>query len=149
VRQLERPPSERYAAVDDNARSDATPPQIARAIVLAFLAAIVGGLAIAVGGGILTITAGLLVVAAVVGWIVGAVFTMALGPTPAGGRGIRRSFAAVIALLGVALGQVGLWLIAREEGGTLAMGDYLAEVFGALVPAEFALAAAVAWWRTG
>jgi len=83
------------------------------------------------------------------GWIVGAVFTIALGPTPAGGRGIRRSFAAVIALLGVALGQVGLWLIAREEGGTLAMGDYLTEVFGALVPAEFALAAALAWWRTG
>ena len=89
----------------------------------------------------------MLVVAAVVGWVVGAVFTIALGPTPAGGRTIRRSLAAVIALLGVALGQVGLWLIARQEGGTLAIGDYLAEVFGLLVPAEFALAAAFAWWR--
>ena len=100
-----------------------------------------------VQNGILTITAGLLVVAAVVGWVVGAVFTIALGPTPAGGRTIRRSLAAVIALLGVALGQVGLWLIAREEGGTLAIGDYLAEVFGLLVPAELAIAAVVAWWR--
>ena len=145
--QLERPPSERYATADDTATADAAPPPMVRAIVIAFLAAIVGGLAIAIGGGILTITAGLLVVAAVLGWVVGAVFTMALGPTPPGGRAIRRSFAAVIAVLGVALGQVGLWLIAREEGGTLAIGDYLAEVFGLLVPAEFAIAAVVAWWR--
>ena len=27
--------------------------------------------------------------------------------------------------------------------------DYLAEVFGFLVPAEFVLAAAIAWWRAG
>jgi hypothetical protein len=134
-------------AADDIATADVAPPPVARAIVVAFLAAIVGGVAIAVGGGILTITAGLLVVAAVVGWVVGAVFTLALGPTPPGGRAIRRSFAAVIAVLGVVLGQVGLWLIAREEGGTLAIGDYLAEVFGWLVAAEIALAAAFAWWR--
>jgi hypothetical protein len=118
-----------------------------RAIVVAFIAAIGGGIAIAVAGGILTITAGLLVLAAVVGWVVGAVFSLALGPTPPGGRAIRRSFAAIIALLGVVLGQVGLWLIAREEGGTLGVVDYLAEVFGFLVPAELALAAAFAWWR--
>ena len=36
--------------------------------------------------------------------------------------------------IGVALGQVGLWLLGREEGGVLSLIDYLAEVFGFLVP---------------
>jgi hypothetical protein len=149
ARQLERPPSERYAASElPDPPEEATPP-LARAIVAAFLAAIAGGVAIAVAGGILTMTAGLLIVAGVVGWVVAVVFGLALEPTPSGGRGIRRSITAVIALVGVTLGQVGLWLIAREEGGTLGVIDYLAEVFGFLVPVELALAAMIAWWRTG
>lgn len=151
---LDRPPSERYAATQapatpaDPTPAGATPP-ISRAIVAAFLAAIAGGMALAVAGGILTITAGLLVIAVVVGWVVAVVFTVSVAPAGQGGRGVRRSLAAVIALLGVALGQVGLWLIARNEGGTLGVIDYLGEVFGLLVPAQLALASAVAWWRTG
>jgi hypothetical protein len=61
----------------------------------------------------------------------------------------RRSLAGLIALAGVALGQVGIWLIARSEGGTLGLLDYLAEAFGLLVPAELLLAAVIAWWRAG
>ncbi len=51
-------------------------------------------------------------------------------------------------MTGVALGQVGLWLLGREEGGVLSLIDYLAEVFGFLVPLQFVIAALIAWWQT-
>ena len=122
-------------------------PPFARGIAAAFAAAIAGAIAIAVGGGLLTITAGLLVVAAIVGWVVAVALTLGAGPATDAGRRRRRWIAAVIALSGVALGQVGLWLIARGEGGTLGPIDYLAETFGVLVPAQVLIAATVAWWR--
>ena len=53
--------------------------------------------------------------------------------------------AIVLALGGVALGQAGVWLLGREEGGVLGLTDYLGEVFGILVPAQFAVAAVAAW----
>lgn len=147
ARALDHAPSDRYRGIEA-AEEDARPsPPIARAIVFALLAAIVGGIAIAVAGGQLTITAGLLVIAAVLGWLVAIVLTIGLGTNPSMRPSVRRATAAIVAVFGVALGQVGLWLIAREEGGVLAPLDYLADVFGFLVPAEFALAAAVAWWR--
>ena len=59
----------------------------------------------------------------------------------------RPAIAAVLAGLGVALGQVGLWLYARTEGGVLPLIDYLGQTFGALVPLELLVAVAVAWWR--
>ena len=55
--------------------------------------------------------------------------------------------AAGLAALGVVLGQVGLWLFARTEGGVLPLVDYLGQTFGPLVPLEVLLAAGVAWWR--
>jgi hypothetical protein len=54
----------------------------------------------------------------------------------------------LLAAGGVALGQVGLWLLARQEGGVLSLADYLAETFGFLVPAQFLAAAGAAWWRS-
>lgn len=111
------------------------------------MAAIAGAIVIAVGGGLVTITAGLLVVAAIVGWVVAVALMLGAGVVPGIDRGGRRWTAAVIAVAGVALGQVGLWLIARGEGGTLGVIDYLGETFGVLVPAELLIAAAVAWWR--
>ena len=59
----------------------------------------------------------------------------------------RPWIAAALAALGVVLGQIGLWLFARAEGGVLAPIDYLGQTFGPLVPVEVLLAAAVAWWR--
>jgi hypothetical protein len=47
----------------------------------------------------------------------------------------------------VGLGQIGLWLYARTEGGVLSLPDYLAQVFGGLVPLAFLVAIATAWWR--
>jgi hypothetical protein len=87
-------------------------------------------------------TAGLVVIAALVGWAVAVSLR-------AGDGGFSRSqrtvIAIVLALLGVALGQVGLWLLGREEGGVLTPVDYLAEVFGFLVPFQLGVAAVAAW----
>ena len=150
-RTLERPPSERYREAEavETAEEATSSPPTARAVAFAVLAAIGGAVAIAIAGEILKITAGLVVVAGVLGWVVAAVLASALADNPSLGRGGRRVMAVMIALLGVGLGQVGLWLIARNEGGVLSFIDYLAEVFGFLVPAELALAAVVAWWRAG
>jgi hypothetical protein len=108
------------------------------------LVTIVGALAITVAGGILTITAGLLVIAAAVGWAVGLAFRLGVGT--AFDRSVRIRWSIVIALVGIALGQLGLWLLARQEGGVMALTDYLGEVFGVLVPLESLFAVAGAWW---
>ena len=142
---LERPPSDRYQPPE---QADAPPEErrsTAGGLVAAVVAGIVGAVVIAVGGGLLTFTAGLLVIAGVLGWIIAIALNLGAG-SPAD-RGRRRWTAALIALAAVALGQVGLWLIARGEGGTLGLVDYLTEVFGVLVPAELLIAAAIAWWR--
>ena len=149
ARTLDHAPSDRYREDEPPQDDVAPPPPVARAIVFALLTAVVGSIAIAIAGGRLTITAGLLVIAAVLGYVVAVVLTTALGTNRSVGPNGRRGTAAAIALLSVALGQLGLWLIARNEGGVLAPIDYLADVFGLLVPAEFALAGAVAWWRAG
>lgn len=149
ARTLDHAPSDRYRETEATEEATGPSPPVARAIVFALLAAIAGGIAIAIAGGRLTITAGLLVIAGVLGWVIAVVLTLGLGTNRSMGPRARRVTAATVAVLGVALGQVGLWLIAREEGGVLAPIDYLADVFGFLVPAEFAVAAAVAWWRAG
>jgi hypothetical protein len=90
----------------------------------------------------LAISAGLLVVAAATGWAV------AVG-LRVGGRshlvpGRRRQLALVLATAAVILGQLGLWLFARYEGGILGPVDYLAETFGLLIPLQLAVAWIVA-----
>jgi hypothetical protein len=144
-RQLERPPSERYQEAEPVPADDAgRSPRWGTAA--AVLTALVGAVAISIAGGKLTLTAGLLVIAGVLAWLVAGLVSM--GADPTSGRTGRRSVATVLALGGVALGQVGLWLIGRQEGGTLGLVDYLAEVFGFLVPLQLALAGTIAWWRT-
>jgi len=138
---LDRPPSDRY-------RAEAPPPaegSLARALVFGAVAAVVGALAVTVAGGLAAITAGLLVIAAVVGWATAvAVVIGAGGGTPTSTRAMG---AAALAVAGIGLGQVGLWLLGREEGGVLSLFDYLGEVFGFLVPLELGIAGVVAWWR--
>jgi hypothetical protein len=157
-RRLDRPPSDRYRVtgqpgvpVEGGEPAGGGEPSGAgqgsptRALVTAIAAAAGGGLVITVAGGLLTMTAGLVVIAAVLGWVVGAL--VGLGGSASPQRQRRRVLAAGVAIGGVALGQAGLWLVARQEGGTLDPVAYLAEVFGALVPLEVALAAGFAWWR--
>ncbi|HEV8282606.1 MAG TPA: hypothetical protein VGQ02_12145 [Candidatus Limnocylindrales bacterium] len=142
-RRLARPPSERYRAVEEPATPVGTR---ARGITWGMATAILGAAAITVAGGLLAITAGLLVIAGVVGWAVALAVVNAGGASPGGAR--RVGTAITLALTGVALGQLGLWLLARQEGGVLSPLDYLAEVFGILVPLELAIAGLVAWWRS-
>lgn len=111
------------------------------AIPLAGLLAVGGAVAITLAGGILAMTAGLVVIAVAVGWAIGAVLAQRMEVAR------RRSIAPVFAILGVGLGQLGLWLVARQEGGTLGLIEYLSEVFGPLVPLELAAAGVVAWWQ--
>jgi hypothetical protein len=143
-RRLDRPPSERYATPAESSAEATTLLTGAQSVSIAGLIAVLGGLAIAFGGGLLAITAGLVIVAVAIGWGVGTVLT--LGPARRSPRAIWASIA--LACGGVALGQLGLWLVARQEGGVLGLVDYLAETFGFLVPLEFLGAAAAAWWRS-
>lgn len=110
----------------------------ARAMAYAVSAALIGTGATVVLGGVLAVSAGLLVVAGATGWGV-AVALRAGGPQRIdGGRRVR--LAVLLTTAGVILGQLGLWLFARYEGGVLGPLDYLAETFGLLVPLQLAIA---------
>ena len=146
-RRLERPPSDRYRpSPPEPEPGPAGTGSLGRASAFGVVAAIGGAISITIAGGLLAITAGLLVIAAVVGWIVAAAVTTGAGVAVP--RQTVRRVAIVLAVTGVALGQVGLWLLGREEGGVLSLVDYLAEVFGFLVPLQLAIAAVIAWWQT-
>jgi hypothetical protein len=104
---------------------------------------------VAVGGAVLmvflagqlAVSSGLLVVAALIGRFVGVGLRMergALTPT------LARTIALAIAVGGVAIAQVGIWLYARSEGGVLEFADYLGQTFGPLVPLEILLAGVIA-----
>jgi hypothetical protein len=137
-RRLARPPSERYVAPSGGSPTDGTD---ARGVGLASVLAGAGAVVITIAGGFLSITAGLLVIAGALGWAIAVVLSRA---TEVAGR---RWLAPALASSGVAVGQVGLWLVARQEGGTLDPIAYLGEVFGVLVPLQLAIAAVVAWWQ--
>jgi hypothetical protein len=115
---LEQAPGERYR----RAEPDASAADGAGLDAALFPLAIVLGTAIAftVAGGLLTVTAGLIVLAAFAGWLVGRF----VSPPPR---------AAVVGLVAVGLGFLGIWLYGRIEGGVLWPIDYLLEVEGPVV----------------
>jgi hypothetical protein len=127
---LDRPPGERYAEAAE-APTNASP---VRGLAWAALVAVGGAAVIVALGGPLAVSIGLVVVALVIGRLVG----LALRT--------REVSAVTITLLGILLGQVGLWLYARSEGGVLGLLDYLGQTFGWLVAAQLLVGAAVAWW---
>ena len=127
-RVLDRPPSDRYATASPppaEAPAGSRAPQ-------ALLAALVSAAVITSLGGPLSVTVGLVGVAAVVGWAIGSI----VRPS--------RGLAIGLAIGSVVLGLVGIWLVARLEGGVLSLPDYLAQVQGPLVVIEVAVAALVA-----
>lgn len=146
-RRLTRPPSERYREAEARAAaaSESSPRAVspARGLGLGLLVALAGAAVIVVLGGILALTLGLIVVAGAIGWLVAVAVGFGAGATLPASR--RASAAAGLALLGVLVGQVGLWLYAASEGGVLSLPDYLGEVYGPLVPLELTLAGAIAW----
>jgi hypothetical protein len=162
-RRLARPPSERYRTAPTGAPATAaggqlvpgdaagdsgkagTRPSPARGVAFGSIAAFVGAALIVLLGGAFAISAGLLVVAVAVGYCVGLATVAGAAHTLSTQR--RPWIAASLAGLAVVLGQAGLWLYARAEGGVLPPIDYLAQTFGPLVPLELLLAAGMAWWR--
>jgi hypothetical protein len=121
-------------------------------VALGAVAALAGASVTVILGGVLAVSAGLLVVAVTTGYAVSLAVTSGDddGPVRAGAAraGSWPWIAAGLAVTGVAVGQLGLWLFARTEGGVLALPDYLGQTFGLLVPLEGLVAGVVAWWRT-
>jgi hypothetical protein len=148
-RRLDRAPSERYRSspvappvADQSGAPGAT---AARGVAFGAIAATAGAGLVVLLGGAMAISAGLLVTAAAIGYGVALAVLAGSGDTLSSPA--RSWIAAVLAGLGLLVGQLGLWLFARTEGGVLPLVDYLAETFGVLVPLELLLAAGVAWWR--
>jgi len=143
TRPLERPPGERYVEAEDP-RDAAAPPTASRAILVAILLMLAGAALIVVLGGVFSLSAGLLVVAGVIGWAVGGSISMGRGMSV--DAGMRRWLAIALAVASIVLGQVGLWLYAATEGGSLGLVDYLVQSRGLLVPLEALVAGCLAWW---
>lgn len=142
-RRLQHPPSDRYRRAEPPAPVENPAASPVRGLAFAIVTAVAGAAAIVALGGVLAITSGLLVVAGAAGWGVAVGLRTGAGPQLAADR--RWRLALALALLSVALGQLGLWLYGRSEGGVLGPLDYLAETFGPLVPLEFLAASIVAW----
>jgi hypothetical protein len=144
-RRLAHPPSDRYRLAEPPPAEEAPDAgaSVVRGVAIAVAAAGLGAVAIVILGGVLTVTAGLVIVAAAIGWGVGAGLRFGAGPSMPSRR--RALIAVVLAIVSVALGQAGLWQYGRTEGGVLAPLDYLAEVYGPLVPLQIVAAAVAAW----
>jgi hypothetical protein len=111
-----------------------------RSVPAAVALALAGGLAITILGGLVGATLGLIAVAALTGWLV----AVGLGrPTDPSGNQANRLQAAALALAGVAVGQIGLWVVAVIEGGVLDPIGYLIQVWGLLVPLQLLAALVV------
>jgi hypothetical protein len=145
-RRLARPPSDRYRPTVSEPAESSSVGSPARGILFGDMVGLLGAAAITLAGGLVTITAGLLVVAAVVGWAVAVAVAYGAGASLTGRT--RTLISVLTALISVGLGQVGLWLLARGEGGVLPLIDYLGETFGILVPLQLAIAGLVAWVRS-
>jgi len=111
----------------------------AQGIALAGAAAIVGL------GNVLDVDVGLVALAALLGWLIAASLA---GTRPTLVPRARQALAVLIASEAVLAGQLGLWLLARAQGGVLDPLTYLGEVFGIVVPLQFGVAIAAAWWTS-
>lgn len=111
-----------------------------------------GAIALVVVGGVFASTFGLLLISGVSGAAIGLVLARAAVPDDAARPTARRAvlwIALALALGAVIVGDVGLWLFARQEGGTLEPLDYLWTTFGPFVPGDAVAATLAAWWGAG
>lgn len=116
----------------------------ARAVVSGSIAAAVALVVFLVFAGPLSFSAGLVVIAVFAGRLIGLVVRSAAGPSiTSDGRIV---IALLITIAWFVLGQLGVWLYARAEGGALGPIDYLIAAHGPLVPLELLAAVGVAWW---
>jgi hypothetical protein len=142
-RRLAHPPSDRYRVAEPEPADPGRTVSAARGAMLAVGAAAAGAVAITILGGVLAVSAGLIVVAGVTGWAVALGLRVGAGASLSAGGRVRLAIG--LALVAVVVGQVGLWLYARTEGGVLGPLDYLGETFGLLVPLQAVAASIVAW----
>jgi hypothetical protein len=142
-RRLAHPPSDRYRVPEDVAPAVDGSASATRGIAYAVLAGLAGTVATIGLGGVLAVSAGLVMVAAATGWAV------AIGLRSGAGRDLaparRMRLALALTSVAIGLGQVGLWVYARSEGGVLGPLDYLGETFGLLVPLQLVIAWVSAW----
>jgi hypothetical protein len=142
-RRLAHPPSDRYRVTEPETATAEPIGSVVRGVAFAVTLAVAGALVITLLGGVLAISAGLIVAAAATGWAVGLGLRAGARATVSGTGRIRLALA--LAIASIVVGQLGLWLYARAEGGVLGPLDYLGETFGLLVPFEL-LAASIAAW---
>ena len=146
--ELERPPGDRYRSQGGDAESGDTAGPTgaspAKGIALAVVVGVAGAILAALLEGLFAITLGLLVVAGLIGRFVTLALRAGAGDTIPARRRLAAALAVTIGAL--ALAQLGIWLYARSEGGALGLVDYLAQTFGPLVPLQFIVGGAVAWW---
>lgn len=102
-----------------------------------------------VTGGILATNGGLLFIAALAGAVAGLLLARAAVP----GRGVpamtRTSVvrgAIVLAIGGVVVGAIGIWIVSRIQGGVLDPVDYFVQTSGVLIPFVALVAAVTAAW---
>jgi hypothetical protein len=156
-RPLSEPPSARFVRrpaepgagrVDGGGSRSAFRGPVARA----GLVAVVGAILIVGVGGILAYPFGLPFIAGGMGVVIGLLTARAAvpddGAPPAPRRTVLR-VAMALALGGIVLGDLGLWLFAHSEGGVLGPIDYLWTTFGLFVPGVALVAAVTAWWGAG
>jgi hypothetical protein len=139
---LERPPGERYAPTPPGPDAPERPASPGRGLAYAASAGAAGSALTVALAGLFAVSLGLLVVALLTGRLVADGLRAGARDTIAGER--RRAVATTIAVAAVAAAQVGIWLYARSEGGSLGLADYLGQTFGWLVPAQVVLAGVAA-----
>jgi hypothetical protein len=144
---LERPPGERYAtpAVEADGQ-EAAEPSAGRAVSFGVIGTVIGAVLLVLFGGVLAFHPGLVVVAFFLGRIVGLLVRVGAGNTMS--PAARNSLAIVLSLLGIAAAQLGIWVYALYEGGTLPLIEYLLQTYGGLVPLQAMVATGAAWWSS-
>ena len=139
-RLLDRAPSERLAAAGSGGSGAGSVPRVgstAGAIGFGLVAAAGGIVVHLVAASLLLWTSALVVVAVTIGIVVGLAVAVGGGTTIA--PGTRRALAIAFAVGAVVAAVVINWALSGMYLGPL---DYLAQVYGLLVPAQLVLAAA-------
>lgn len=147
-RLLDQPPSARYAPQGGPGGEDRG--SVIGPVAQAGVAAAVGAALLFLVGAVVASTVGLVFVSGVMGAAIGLLLARAGasrdGAPAALTRGAVLRLAVGMAVAAVVVADVGTWLYALREGGTLGLLDYLFETFGPFVPGELLVAALGALW---
>ncbi len=115
-----------------------------RSLRYGIVGAVAGAAILFVLAGPLSVDTGLLIVGAAVGWGIGmAVRTgAAMARDASGSAGRRLALAVALACAACVAAWAGAWAWSHLQGGVLGPLDFLAQVYGLLIPAQLAFTAA-------